>query len=177
MGKVFGLFMWLDKNLIEYKVMEVVVGVCGVLLVWLMFDCGGIELLCVLYEVCFFVEFFLYGMGFLFVMVGLLLDDLLCVDVEVFLIDDIMIIEIDDVFLVEYLVDGCVWIGVYIVVLVFGIVCGDVVDVIVCVCLLIVYMLGDKIMMLLDDVVDVFMLKEGDYCLVLLLYIIVNCDM
>lgn len=57
-----------------------------------------------------------------------------------------------------------------------GIVRGDAVDAIARARLSTVYMPGDKITMLPDDVVDVFTLKEGDYRPALSLYIIVKRD-
>lgn len=95
--------------------------VLGLLLMCLMVVVGGIVNVCVLYEVCFFLECFLKGIGFLDVIVLELVMELLVVDVCVFLIDDVIIMEIDDVIFVILIDDVIVCIGIYIVVLGFGI--------------------------------------------------------
>ena len=173
-GKVLGLLTRPDKNSIEYKAMEAAAGARGVSPARLMLDCGGIASPRALHEARFLAEFFPHGTGFPAVTVGPLPDDLPRADVQAFSIDDITTTEIDDAFSVEHLADGRVRIGVHIAAPALGIVRGDPVDAIARTRLSTVYMPGDKITMLPDDVVDVFTLKEGDYRPALSLYIIVN---
>ncbi|MGU7770883.1 RNB domain-containing ribonuclease [Burkholderia sp. MR1-5-21] len=175
-GKVLALLTRPDKNAIEYKALEAAAGARGVSPARLMLDCGGIASARALHEARFLAEFFPHGTGFPPVSVGALPDDLPRADVEAFSIDDITTTEIDDAFSVEHLSDGRVRIGVHIAAPALGIVRGDAVDGIARTRLSTVYMPGDKITMLPDDVVDVFTLKEGDYRPALSLYIIVNRD-
>lgn len=175
-GKALGLLTKPDKNSIEYKALDAAALARGVSPARLMLDCGGIPSARALHEARFLAEYFPHGTGFPAVAVGKLPEDLPRADVNAFSIDDITTTEIDDAFSVEHLSDGRVRIGVHIAAPALGIVRGDVVDAIARARLSTVYMPGDKITMLPDDVVDVFTLKEGDYRPALSLYIIVKRD-
>ncbi|QBL82350.1 ribonuclease catalytic domain-containing protein [Burkholderia pseudomallei] len=175
-GKALGLLTKPDKNSIEYKALDAAALARGVSPARLMLDCGGIPSARALHEARFLAEYFPHGTGFPAVAVGKLPEDLPRADVNAFSIDDITTTEIDDAFSVEHLSDGRVRIGVHIAAPALGIVRGDAVDAIARARLSTVYMPGDKITMLPDDVVDVFTLKEGDYRPVLSLYIIVKRD-
>nr|WP_218884222.1 RNB domain-containing ribonuclease [Burkholderia guangdongensis] len=173
-GKALGLLTKPDKQSIEYKALEAAAAARGVSPARLMLDCGGIASARALHEARFLAEFFPHGTGFPAVEVGALPDDLPRADVNAFSIDDITTTEIDDAFSVEHLPDGRVRIGIHIAAPALGIVRGDAVDAIARERLSTVYMPGDKITMLPDNVVDVFTLGEGDYRPALSLYIIVN---
>ncbi|ONC09392.1 ribonuclease catalytic domain-containing protein [Burkholderia pseudomallei] len=175
-GKALGLLTKPDKNSIEYKALDAAALARGVSPARLMLDCGGIPSALALHEARFLAEYFPHGTGFPAVAVGKLPEDLPRADVNAFSIDDITTTEIDDAFSVEHLSDGRVRIGVHIAAPALGIVRGDAVDAIARARLSTVYMPGDKITMLPDDVVDVFTLKEGDYRPALSLYIIVKRD-
>lgn len=175
-GKALGLLTKPDKNSIEYKALDAAALARGVSPARLMLDCGGIPSARALHEARFLAEYFPHGTGFPAVAVGKLPEDLPRADVNAFSIDDITTTEIDDAFSVEHLSDGRVRIGVHIAAPALGIVRGDAVDAIARTRLSTVYMPGDKITMLPDDVVDVFTLKEGDYRPALSLYIIVKRD-
>lgn len=175
-GKALGLLTKPDKNSIEYKALDAAALARGVSPARLMLDCGGIPSARALHEARFLAEYFPHGTGFPAVAVGKLPEDLPRADVNAFSIDDITTTEIDDAFSVEHLSDGRVRIGVHIAAPALGIVRGDAVDAIARARLSTVYMPGDKITMLPDDVVDVFTLKEGDYRPALSLYIIVKRD-
>lgn len=175
-GKALGLLTKPDKNSIEYKALDAAALARGVSPARLMLDCGGIPSARALHEARFLAEYFPHGTGFPGVAVGKLPEDLPRADVNAFSIDDITTTEIDDAFSVEHLSDGRVRIGVHIAAPALGIVRGDAVDAIARARLSTVYMPGDKITMLPDDVVDVFTLKEGDYRPALSLYIIVKRD-
>jgi exoribonuclease-2 len=105
---------------------------------------------------------------------GPLPEDLPEAHVEAFSIDDVTTTEIDDAFSVEHLSDGRVRVGIHIAAPALGITRGDTIDAIARGRLSTVYMPGDKITMLPDNVVDVFTLGEGGLRPALSLYIIVN---
>ncbi len=175
-GKALGLLTKPDKNSIEYKALDAAALARGVSPARLMLDCGGIPSARALHEARFLAEYFPHGTGFPAVAVGKLPEDLPRADVNAFSIDDITTTEIDDAFSVEHLSDrrggraghppppsrrsGR----------------GEPVPARARPRLSTVYMPGDKITMLPDDVVDVFTLKEGDYRPALSLYIIVKRD-
>lgn len=175
-GKALNLLTNPDKNSIEYKALDAAALARGVSPARLMLDCGGVASARALHEARFLAEYFPHGTGFPTVAVGKLPDDLPRADVNAFSIDDITTTEIDDAFSVEHLTDGRVRIGVHIAAPALGVARGDAVDAIARARLSTVYMPGDKITMLPDDVVDVFTLKEGDYRPALSLYIIVKRD-
>ncbi|WDD96306.1 RNB domain-containing ribonuclease [Burkholderia sp. FERM BP-3421] len=173
-GKALALLTRPDKNSIEYKALESAAGARGESAARLMLECGGIPSARALHEARFLAEFFPHGTGFPPVTVGALPDDLPRANVEAFSIDDVTTTEIDDAFSVEHLSDGRIRVGVHIAAPALGVTRGDAVDAIARARLSTVYMPGDKITMLPDDVVEVFTLKEGDYRPALSLYIIVN---
>ena len=173
-GKALSLLTRPDKNSIEYKALEAAAGARGESPARLMLECGGIASARALHEARFLAEFFPHGTGFPAVEVGALPDDLPRADVEAFSIDDVTTTEIDDAFSVQHLADGRVRIGVHIAAPALGIARGDAIDAIARARLSTVYMPGDKITMLPDNVVDAFTLKEGDYRPALSLYIIIN---
>jgi exoribonuclease-2 len=173
-GKALGLLTKPDKNSIEYKALEAAAAARGVSQARLMLDCGGIPSARALHEARFLSEFFPHGTGFPPAMPGALPDDLPQADVQAFSIDDVTTTEIDDAFSVEHLSDGRVRIGVHIAAPALGIARGDAVDTIARGRLSTVYMPGDKITMLPDEVVNVFTLAEGGLRPALSLYSIVN---
>ncbi|HEY3599586.1 MAG TPA: RNB domain-containing ribonuclease [Paraburkholderia sp.] len=175
-GKALGLLTKPDKNSIEYKALEGAAASRGVSQARLMLDCGGIPSARALHEARFLAEFFPHGTGFPPVTVGALPDDLPQAEVEAFSIDDVTTTEIDDAFSVEHLADGRVRIGIHIAAPALGIERGDAVDEIARGRLSTVYMPGDKITMLPDDVVGAFTLAEGGLRPALSLYSIVNRD-
>ncbi|CAB3763635.1 ribonuclease catalytic domain-containing protein [Paraburkholderia humisilvae] len=173
-GKVLGMLTKPDKNSIEYKALEAAAAQRGVSPARLMLDCGGIPSARALHEARFLSEYFPHGTGFAPVTPGALSEELPQAEVEAFSIDDVTTTEIDDAFSVEHLSDGRVRIGVHIAAPALGITRGDAVDAIARARLSTVYMPGDKITMLPDDVVDVFTLAEGGMRPALSLYSIVN---
>ncbi|CAG4885806.1 ribonuclease catalytic domain-containing protein [Paraburkholderia saeva] len=173
-NKALGLLTKPDKNTIEYKALEAAAAARGISMARLMLDCGGIPSARALHEARFLSEFFPHGTGFPPVTVGAVPDDLPEAEVEAFSIDDITTTEIDDAFSVEHLADGRVRIGVHIAAPALGIERGDAVDAIARGRLSTVYMPGDKITMLPDDVVEAFTLAEGGLRPALSLYVIVN---
>ncbi len=175
-GKALALLTKPDKNGIEYKALEGAAAARGISQARLMLECGGIESARALHEARFLSEFFPHGTGFPPVTVGPVPDDLPTAHAQAFSIDDITTTEIDDAFSVEILADDRVRVGVHIAAPALGIVRGDAVDAIARARLSTVYMPGDKITMLPDEVVEVFTLAEGGLRPALSLYIIVNRD-
>jgi exoribonuclease-2 len=173
-GKALALLTKPDKNSIEYKALEAAAAARGVSQARLMLECGGVASARALHEARFLSEYFPHGTGFPSVVPGPVPDDLPTAQVEAFSIDDITTTEIDDAFSVEILADGRVRVGIHIAAPALGITRGDAVDAIARARLSTVYMPGDKITMLPDEVVDVFTLKEGGLRPALSLYVIVD---
>jgi exoribonuclease II len=173
-GKALGLLTKPDKNSIEYKALEAAAAARGISQARLMLECGGIASPRALHEARFLSEYFPHGTGFPSVQPGALPEDLPQADVEAFSIDDVTTTEIDDAFSVQDLSDGRVRVGIHIAAPALGIARGDMIDAIARGRLSTVYMPGDKITMLPDDVVEVFTLGEGGLRPALSLYIIVN---
>ncbi|WP_250513950.1 RNB domain-containing ribonuclease [Caballeronia sp. INDeC2] len=172
--KALGLLTKPDKNSIEYKALEAAAAARGISQARLMLECGGIASPRALHEARFLSEYFPHGTGFPSVQPGPLPQDLPEADVEAFSIDDVTTTEIDDAFSVQHLSDGRVRVGIHIAAPALGIARGDMIDAIARGRLSTVYMPGDKITMLPDNVVDVFTLGEGGLRPALSLYIIVN---
>ncbi|SAL03431.1 ribonuclease catalytic domain-containing protein [Caballeronia ptereochthonis] len=173
-GKAIGLLTRPDKNSIEYKALEAAAAARGISQARLMLECGGIASPRALHEARFLSEYFPHGIGFPSVRPGPLPEDLPEANVEAFSIDDVTTTEIDDAFSVQHLADGRVRVGIHIAAPALGITRGDAIDAIARGRLSTVYMPGDKITMLPDEVVDVFTLGEGGLRPALSLYIIVN---
>lgn len=173
-GKALALLTKPDKNAIEYKALEGAAAARGVSTARLMLECGGIASARALHEARFLSEHFPHGTGFPPVTPGPVPDDLPTVHAEAFSIDDITTTEIDDAFSVELLGEDRVRVGIHIAAPALGIARGDPVDAIARARLSTVYMPGDKITMLPDEVVEVFTLKEGGLRPALSLYIIVE---
>lgn len=167
-----------DKNSIEYKALEAAAGALGVSMPRLMLDCGGVKSARALHEARFLSEFFPHGTGFPPVKLDHALEqalnDLPQADVAAFSIDDVTTTEIDDAFSVQWLDDSRLRVGIHIAAPALGIQRGDAIDMIARERLSTVYMPGDKITMLPDEVVEVFTLQEGGLRPALSLYIIVN---
>jgi exoribonuclease II len=173
-GKALALLTKPDKNAIEYKALEGAAAARGISQARLMLECGGIASARALHEARFLSEHFPHGTGFPPVTPGPVPTDLPTAHAQAFSIDDITTTEIDDAFSVEVLGDDRVRVGVHIAAPSLGITRGDPVDAIARARLSTVYMPGDKITMLPDEVVEVFTLKEGGLRPALSLYIIVN---
>jgi exoribonuclease-2 len=96
--------------------------------------------------------------------------------VAAFSIDDVTTTEIDDAFSVEHLDDGLVRVGIHIAAPGLGIRPDDALDKIARARMSTVYMPGDKITMLPDEVVEAFTLAEGRDCPALSLYATLDPD-
>jgi exoribonuclease-2 len=119
-------------------------------------------------------ENFPRGAGFPAVPVPATPSGLPLADVAAFSIDDVTTTEIDDAFSVVTLADGMLRVGIHIAAPGLGIRPDDPVDKMARSRMSTVYMPGDKITMLPDDVVNAFTLAEGKTCPALCLYATLN---
>tara|TARA_R110001599_G_scaffold64023_3_gene179124 strand:- start:762413 stop:764551 length:2139 start_codon:yes stop_codon:yes gene_type:complete len=159
-----------DKNSIEYKALEAACTEMHIAPTRLMLNIGGVASAKDLHFSKFLFECFPRGLDFPVVAIPAL-PDLPLAEVRAFSIDDVTTTEIDDAMSVTMLPDGKVKIGVHIAAPALGIKREDPIDAIARQRLSTVYMPGDKITMLPDQLVEVFTLAEGKSCPALSLYI------
>jgi exoribonuclease-2 len=162
-----------DKNSIEYKALEAASNDMQIAPQRLMLAVGGIRSAKELHLSKFLFESFPKGTGFPSITLPAL-PDLPVADVRAFSIDDVTTTEIDDAMSVTRLPDGKVRIGIHIAAPALGIKRGDALDTIARQRLSTVYMPGDKITMLPDELVDAFTLGEGKVCPAVSLYATVD---
>ena len=163
-----------DKNSIEYKALETAADELQTTAPRLMLSTGGIASAKELHMGRFLFEHFPRGAGFPPVAVPTPPTDLPLANVAAFSIDDVTTTEIDDAFSVETLDDGTVRVGIHIAAPGLGIRPDDAIDKIARARMSTVYMPGDKITMLPDDVVDAYTLAEGNDCPALSLYAVLD---
>jgi exoribonuclease-2 len=163
-----------DKNTIEYKALEAACNELHTTAPRLMLATGGIASPKALHMARFLFENFPRGAGFPAVPVPATPSGLPLADVAAFSIDDVTTTEIDDAFSVVTLPDGMVRVGIHIAAPGLGIRPDDAVDKMARTRMSTVYMPGDKITMLPDEVVNAFTLAEGKTCPALCLYATLN---
>jgi len=163
-----------DKNSIEYKALETAADELQTTAPRLMLSAGGIASAKDLHMGRFLFEHFPRGAGFPPVAVPTPPADLPLANVAAFSIDDVTTTEIDDAFSVEKLDDGTVRVGIHIAAPGLGIRPDDAIDKIARARMSTVYMPGDKITMLPDDVVNAYTLAEGSDCPALSLYAVLD---
>jgi exoribonuclease-2 len=163
-----------DKNGIEYKALETAASELQTTAQRLMLSTGGVASAKELHMSRFLFEHFPRGAGFPAVTVPPAPSDLPLAKVAAFSIDDVTTTEIDDAFSVEHLADGMVRVGIHIAAPGLGIRPDDAIDKIARARMSTVYMPGDKITMLPDEVVQAFTLAEGKDCPALSLYATLN---
>lgn len=159
-----------DKNTIEYKALEAAADELQTTAQRLMLATGGIASPKDLHMTRFLFENFPRGAGFPPVEAPAAPKALPRAEVAAFSIDDVTTTEIDDAFSVEQLADGTVRVGIHIAAPGLGIRPDDAIDKIARARMSTVYMPGDKITMLPDEVVNAFTLAEGNDCPALSLY-------
>src|SRR6476469_1863373 len=159
-----------DKNTIEYKALDAACNELHTTPQRLMLAVGGIGSPKELHMARFLFENFPRGAGFPQVPVPATPSGLPAADVAAFSIDDVTTTEIDDAFSVVTLADGTVRVGIHIAAPGLGIRPDDAVDKMARARMSTVYMPGDKITMLPDEVVNAFTLAEGKTCPALSLY-------
>ncbi|GAB3539584.1 RNB domain-containing ribonuclease [Noviherbaspirillum agri] len=158
-----------DKNSIEYKALDAACSELQTTPQRLMLDVGGIPSPKQLHLSKFLFEYFPKGTGFPQVDIPAV-TPLPVADVQAFSIDDVTTTEIDDAFSVVMQADGKVRVGIHIAAPGLGIKRNDALDAIARQRLSTVYMPGDKITMLPDELVEAFTLAEGRTCPALSLY-------
>lgn len=163
-----------DRNTIEYKAMETAASELQTSAPRLMLKAGGIASPKELHMGRFLFENFPRGAGFPAVPVPSAPAGLPTANVAAFSIDDVTTTEIDDAFSVEQLDDGNVRVGIHIAAPGLAIKPDDEIDKIARGRMSTVYMPGDKITMLPDEVVNAFTLAEGNTCPALSLYATLN---
>lgn len=163
-----------DRNTIEYKAMETAASELQTSAPRLMLKAGGIASPKELHMGRFLFENFPRGAGFPAVPVPSAPAGLPTANVAAFSIDDVTTTEIDDAFSVEHLEDGNVRVGIHIAAPGLAIKPDDEIDKIARSRMSTVYMPGDKITMLPDEVVNAFTLAEGTTCPALSLYATLN---
>lgn len=159
-----------DKNSIEYKALDMACSELQIAPQRLMLAVGGIKSAKDLHFSKFLFDSFPKGIGFPEIAIPAM-PELPVADVKAFSIDDVTTTEIDDAMSVTRLEDGKVKIGIHIAAPALGIKRDDAIDAIACQRLSTVYMPGDKITMLPDELVDAFTLAEGKVCPALSLYV------
>jgi exoribonuclease-2 len=159
-----------DKNSIEYKALDTAASELQTTQQRLMLATKGIASAKDLHMGRFLFEHFPRGPGFPAVAVPAAPDNLPLAKVAAFSIDDVTTTEIDDALSVEHLDDGTVRVGIHIAAPGLGIRPDDAIDKIARGRMSTVYMPGDKITMLPDEVVAAFTLAEGKDCPALSLY-------
>ncbi|UVW28227.1 ribonuclease catalytic domain-containing protein [Massilia sp. H6] len=165
-----------DKNTIEYKALEAAANELHTTAPRLMLATKGLESPKALHMARFLFEHFPRGAGFAPVEVPQAPTDLPLADVAAFSIDDVTTTEIDDAFSVVKLEDGLVRVGIHIAAPGLAIRPDDAIDKIARARMSTVYMPGDKITMLPDEVVDAFTLAEGKDCPALSLYAVIKLE-
>nr|WP_315261255.1 RNB domain-containing ribonuclease [uncultured Duganella sp.] len=163
-----------DKNSIEYKALDAACAELHTNPQRLMLAVGGVTSPKALHMAKFLFENFPKGAGFPDVPVPSAPANLPLAKVAAFSIDDVTTTEIDDAFSVTRLDDGNVKIGIHIAAPGLAIKPDDVVDKLARARMSTVYMPGDKITMLPDNIVEAFTLAEGKTCPALSLYATLN---
>jgi len=159
-----------DKNTIEYKALEAACNELHTTPQRLMLAVGGVGSPKELHMARFLFENFPRGAGFPAVPVPATPSGLPLAAVAAFSIDDVTTTEIDDALSVVTLADGSIQIGIHIAAPGLAIRPDDAVDKLARARMSTVYMPGDKITMLPDEVVEAFTLAEGRTCPALSLY-------
>ncbi|MFZ3286710.1 MAG: ribonuclease catalytic domain-containing protein [Telluria sp.] len=159
-----------DKNSVEFKALEAACDELRTTPPRLMLATGGVASPKELHMARFLFENFPRGTGFPSVPVPAVPGGLALADVAAFSIDDVTTTEIDDAFSVRTLEDGTLRVGIHIAAPALGIRPDDVLDKLARARMSTVYMPGDKITMLPDEIVAAFTLAEGKTCPALSLY-------
>ena len=158
-----------DKNSIEYKALDTAAQELQTTPARLMLSVGAISSARELHMNRFLSACFPRGTGFPEIAIPAK-PQLVSADVQAFSIDDVTTTEIDDAFSVRVLDDGKIRVGIHIAAPGMGIAPGDAIDKLARERMSTVYMPGDKITMLPDELVSEFTLAEGDVRPALSLY-------
>ena len=171
MNKADSLIYNPDKNSLEWKAIDEAAQTSGRLALTVMFEAGLIANAHDYHLGAFLREMFSDGVGFKAFETPTVLDDLPLANVTCFSIDDATTTEIDDAFSLEVLANGNTRIGIHIAAPALGVPVDSALDAIVMQRLSTVYMPGNKITMLPENVVKPFSLDAGETKPALSLYI------
>ncbi|MDO8413068.1 MAG: RNB domain-containing ribonuclease [Gallionellaceae bacterium] len=164
-----------DRNTLEVKALEAACAATHLSVAHLLQRCGALPSTHAYHLQRFLFEYFPHGTGFPEVALNAW-PELPLAEASAFSIDDATTTEIDDAFSVTPLADGNWRIGVHIAAPALGIAPGSPGDVIAAQRLSTVYMPGDKITMLPDNVVQAFTLETSRICPTLSMYLDVAAD-
>ena len=175
-GKVFELAHKPDKNSLEYKALMDACAETGLSPVRLLDKCGAIPSSHEFHFQAFLLEHFPRGVGFPHAHAPESPPNLPSGDAPAFSIDDAATTEIDDAFSVIFQPDGSIRVGIHIAAPALGIARDSELDRIAATRLSTVYMPGEKITMLPEDLVQRYTLAENRVCPALSLYLDVAPD-
>lgn len=150
-----------DKNGIEFKALDAASKELQTTPQRLMLATGGIASPKDLHYARFMYEYFPRGAGFAAIDIPLPPTDLPTAEVQAFSIDDVTTTEIDDALSVTRLPDGKLRVGIHIAAPGLAIKRNDAIDAIARARMSTVYMPGEKITMLPDDLVAAYTLDAG----------------
>lgn len=150
-----------DKNSNEYKALDAACQALQTNPARLMLAVGGVKSAKELHYGRFLIEHFPKGTAFPACTLPELRHDLPLADVAAFSIDDVTTTEIDDAFSLQKLADGKFQVGIHIAAPGLSIRPGDALDTLARARMSTVYMPGDKITMLPDEVVQAYTLGAG----------------
>jgi exoribonuclease-2 len=174
--KVFELAHKPDKNSLEYKALMDACSETGLSPVRLLDKCGAIPSSQEFHLQAFLLENFPRGAGFPVLTPPPPPPELPAGDAPAFSIDDAATTEIDDAFSVIFRHDGSIRVGIHIAAPALGIAPGSDLDRLAASRLSTVYMPGDKITMLPENLVNQYTLAENRDCAALSLYVEVASD-
>ena len=171
MNKADSLIYNPDKNSLEWKAIDEAAQTSGRLALSVMADCGLIANAHNYHLGAFLREMFSDGVGFAAFETPSVIANLPLANVTCFSIDDATTTEIDDAFSLEHLPNGNTRIGIHIAAPALGVPVESALDAIVLQRLSTVYMPGNKITMLPENVVKPFSLDAGETKPALSLYV------
>ena len=150
-----------DKNSMEYKALDAACAELQTTPSRLMLSVGAMPSVKAVHDAKFLIEHFPRGTDFPRIDLPQV-SALPVAEVSAFSIDDITTTDIDDAFSVQMIGEGKIRVGIHIAAPALGITRDDAIDAIARERMSTVYMPGDKITMLPDELVQQFTLAEGD---------------
>jgi len=175
-GKVFELLHKPDKNSLEYKALADACAATGLSPVRLLDRCGAIPCSLEYHRQAFLLTHFPRGTAFGDLAPPPPPPALPPGDMPAFSIDDAATTEIDDAFSVIFRADGTTRVGIHIAAPALGIAAGSELDRVAATRLSTVYMPGEKITMLPEDLIEQYTLAQDRACPALSLYVEVDAE-
>jgi exoribonuclease-2 len=175
-AKAFELAHKPDKNSLEFKALSDACAETNLSPVRLLDKCGAIPSSLEYHRQAFLLTHFPRGLAFPALAAPLPPPDLPAGDAPAFSIDDASTTEIDDAFSVIFRADGSVRVGIHIAAPALGITPGSDLDKLAATRLSTIYMPGEKITMLPEQLIAQYTLAENRDCPALSLYVEVGPD-